>query len=243
MAKKKFDYSAGAYLELFKPRWNNMLNGSKRTVYLAEPDEKWTIIAGAGGLYCTRKRQYWKAGTYTRLWFASNEQCKYRLMYAEYTNRNHQRHNESGYAVYNAKFPKVRYEYFINGVQVSKCVVLTPHKQRLKDILDEHDMERRRICIERYGWLPFLKAVDAEVVDTDVNPIENTKETLFKYCWLMPNLATATPYIDFKVMVCACPSTGRVYAIQVPDRVASCASGRKWLMGNRLKKAKLIGAS
>ena len=44
-----------------------------------------------------------------------------------------------------------------------------------------------------------------------------------------------------RVLVCACPSTAKVFVMNVPREIESCESAQNWLHGNR--SVRVIGAS
>lgn len=127
-------------------------------------------------------------------------------------------------------------EYHLDGVRVDKRTVLFPHRLTVAHIEKEWNAESRRVMIERFGWPKFLEAKKADVVDVSENAIENTIETLFM-------CQTNKHSRRLPVLLCACPSTARVYGIQLPRQIKNCQGARKWLMGNRMRNAKLIGAS
>lgn len=167
--------------------------------------------------------------------------------------RNHSLHREDGparaYANDFTEQSNVEYEYWLRGVQVPKIVVMNRSKQSISSMLRQQNTEVQRIRIEQYGWLKFLKKTKAEVIDTATNEIENTNETLFSINrgratqWNGNGYERTGRHLFFHVFVCACPSTGRVYALSVPSTVVSCFQARRWLLGRRLNKVKLIGAS
>ena len=120
--------------------------------------------------------------------------------------------------------PAVRFRdgwsiWAIDGVEVDEQVVLHPDTQSVQQIRRERNAEVKRIRIERYGWDRYLAEVGAEAIDRRRNDIEATRETLFR-----------TPDRE-RILVCACPSTARVYALAVPWNVQSCERAQGWLSG------------
>lgn len=104
----------------------------------------------------------------------------------------------------------------INGVRVPKHVVETPQAITLEEVNGEENQEVRRIMIERKGWEWFLTEMKATVLDERVNPVDNVKESLLKteqYC----------------ILLCACPSTARVYPNEVPLTTTTCAEAQGFL--------------
>jgi hypothetical protein len=129
----------------------------------------------------------------------------------------------SGETLHNDKGPAVAYcdgfkIWAINGVLVDEQIVMRPETQTLEQIKEETNEECRRIRIERFGWPRYLSEMKAEVVDNRVNQVEKVQETL---------LRIAEPAMV--ALMCACPSTGRVYCIEVPPDTGSCAAAQKWL--------------
>ena len=133
-------------------------------------------------------------------------------------------HTADGRHLHNDAGPAVRFRdgwcvWAIDGVVVDEQVVLHPETQSLRKIRGEPNTEVKRIRIERYGWDRYLAAVSAVLVDRRRNDIEATHETLLH-----------TPDNE-RVLVCACPSTARVYALQVPHNVETCGEAQTWLSG------------
>lgn len=132
-------------------------------------------------------------------------------------------HHESG--------PAIRWRdgwsiWCIGGVLVDEEIVLSPERQLLADIKGERDAEVKRIRINRWagagatpadGWCKYLKAIGAKTVDSRENLIENTLEKLLRSS------------AGEKLLVCACPSTARVYALEVPAEIRSCEQAQFWL--------------
>lgn len=135
--------------------------------------------------------------------------------------------------------------YSIGGVRLNEQVVMSPQTQTIEDVRNENNEEIKRIRIERFagkdktvaeGWARYLKEVGASVVDKRSNYAENTKEALMRSS---DGLTT---------LVCACPSTGRVYALEVPASVSTCEEAQVFLWSGsqlveRTKKISIIGRS
>jgi hypothetical protein len=134
-------------------------------------------------------------------------------------------HSDDGPAVSYRDGIKV---WSIGGVRVDEQVVLRPETQKIAQIDDEANAEVKRIRIERFGWERYLKAKKAVVIEQRRNDIEQTMETLMR-CG------------DMTVLVGACPSTARVYALEVPSDVRTCEQAQNFLSGGRARR--LIGAT
>jgi hypothetical protein len=139
-----------------------------------------------------------------------------------------------GDRLHNPDGPAVRFRdgwsvWSIDGILVDEQIVLHPETQTIDQIRGEQNAEVKRIRIERLGWQRYLARVDATVVDSRRNEIEQTDEHLVR---------TADGEV---VLICACPSTGRVYALEVPPATATCAAAQIWLSGGL--SARIINAA
>lgn len=134
-------------------------------------------------------------------------------------------HNEEGMAV---RFKDNTGLWFITGVKVDEQIVMQPHTQTMKQIKEEENEEVRRIRIERYGWESYLEQNNAFVIDERENEVEQNHEALFSCD-------------NMKILVCSCPSTARVYALEVPEEINTCEHGQNWLRNT--KKGFCLGAT
>jgi len=121
-------------------------------------------------------------------------------------------------------------QYHLEGCseKVPEIAILDPQNQTIQGILDIENIEVKRCCIERFGWNLFLEKSNAKVLDEQQNDIEQTYEFLSKAD-------------DFVVFVGACPSTGRIYFMEVPEETKTCNEAKKYL--SRKKSSSCIGAS
>ena len=122
--------------------------------------------------------------------------------------------------------------WFINGVEVTKQIVMSPETQTIGDIAGEINEEIKRIRIDRYGWSRFLEEIDSIMIDENKNDIEGTKEYLFT-----ADLGNTT----IKAMLCICPSTGKEFVLEIDPSVETCEEAQSWL-SNGLSK-RIISAS
>lgn len=104
----------------------------------------------------------------------------------------------------------------ITGVNVNEKIVLRPETQTLAEIQAEDNEERKRIRIERYSWQRYLTEIGAKVIHRRRNDIEATQEALMSAG-------------DMRVLVGACPSTARVYGLEVPANIETCEAAQSWL--------------
>jgi len=116
--------------------------------------------------------------------------------------------------------------WMLGGVRVDEQIVMTPQTQTLQQIREEGNEEVKRLRIERFagrdaspadGWRRYLDEAGAKVVNRRRNDVENTREALMR----SPDGLTT--------LVCACPSTARVYALEVPGDTTTCEQAQRFL--------------
>lgn len=142
--------------------------------------------------------------------------------------------------------------WYIDDVHVDEQIVKAPETQTVEQIDADNNAERKRIRIERFGWPRYLRESKAMVIDTRDNYIDSTKESLmevnfrtFTQTW---NEVTQSVHTEVHekatVLVCACPSTARVYAMRVPREIVTCEMAQRWLHGDQVTRPlRIIGAS
>lgn len=140
--------------------------------------------------------------------------------------------------------------YYLHGVLVNDYVVMEPHKITVEAIESDVNLERKRVMIERFGWIRYLSEKNAKIVDRQTDEISGTNEVLFKVSLgtrlfgpLRVNRPQMRRRVTARVLVCSCPSTGRVYIVEVPSFIKTCEDAQSWLRGDRLNEVNLIGAS
>ena len=111
----------------------------------------------------------------------------------------------------------------INGVRVGEQIVMRPETQCASDISAEQNAEVKRVRIERFGWTRYLRDVKARVIEHVTNAVSNTDESLMD-CDGM------------RVLVCSCPSTARVYSLEVPGDCPSVEQAQNYLSGGRSRR-------
>jgi hypothetical protein len=105
----------------------------------------------------------------------------------------------------------------INGVAVNEQIVMQPGTQTVEEIRGEENEEVKRIRIERFTWERYLKESNAKRIHCRKNDIEGTLESLYE-----------TPD-GIKTLVCACPSTAKVFALEVEPSIATCDAAQRYL--------------
>lgn len=114
----------------------------------------------------------------------------------------------------------------IGGVHVDEQIVMRPETQTIAQIDGEQNIEVKRLRIERYGWERFLTEKGATVLDHRRNDIEGTDESLMQCD-------------DMAALVCVCPSTGRVYCLEVPPATKTCSEAQDYLCNS--DSSRIIG--
>ncbi len=134
-------------------------------------------------------------------------------------------HREDGPAniFWNEDKKELEEDYWLEGVQVPEAVVMTPDKLVAKEVMTEDNAEIRRIMIERMGPGKFLDDVGAKIIDVD-NHHQNGMRSLMR-------AGAGDGEDEVAFLVCACPSTGRVYYMQVPPDSETCEAADTWLSG------------
>lgn len=123
-------------------------------------------------------------------------------------------------------------QYRIDNIEVPEIVVLRPETQTLAEIDGERNAEVRRLRIERFGWDNYLAGRQAKLLDHRANAIEGTEESLMQY--------EEEGRLN-NVLVCICPSTGRIYAMAVGDECLTCKAAQDYLANT--DSSKIIGRS
>jgi hypothetical protein len=149
-------------------------------------------------------------------WAPYDENCILQDRHEEiHFNDRDQLHNEEGPAIAWRDGVKL---WVINNVDVDEQIVMKPETQTLKQITGEKNVEVKRLRITRYGWPKYLAGVGAKKIHGRVNPVEYTKESLYKGDGLECN-----------ILVCVCPSTTKVFALEVPPTIESCENAQRYL--------------
>lgn len=158
------------------------------------------------------------------------------------------RHREDGPSIFVRNKP-IDYNHWwhIRGVAVTEQIVMRPETLTVQQINSILNIEAKRIAIERYGWIKYLEEADAKVISENVNEIDGTKEVLVRLnIGLSGSHGSAVSSVwngDCNLLLCSCPSTGRVYPIEVPSNILTCEVAQEWLIGQRMSGVRIIGAS
>ena len=112
----------------------------------------------------------------------------------------------------------LRFRY--QGVPVPAHAFFEPEKITIEEILGAANAEVRRMMLQRMGVDRFISETEQWVVDQDSDP--GGKRLLIRF----NRFARTVTYL-----MCSCPSTARVYLMQVPDSVQTCHAAAAWLAG------------
>lgn len=107
------------------------------------------------------------------------------------------------------------------GIPVEERIAFHPETITAQEILDEANLELRRVKLERMGYAAFLTEANAEVLDEDTDPGG-------------PRRLLRLPLPGDEPLVCVavfCPSTGRQYILRVPPTVETCRQAAAWIAG------------
>ena len=135
-----------------------------------------------------------------------------------------QLHNESGPSV--SHVLKCATLWHIDGIQVDEQIVMHPDTQTVEQINSEHNEDVKTIRIERFGWLKYLDAVGATLIDERQNDVEGTLEQLY------------TMDDGSRRFVATCP-TGKIPVLGVPGSIETCERAASWV--NPFASANIIG--
>jgi hypothetical protein len=107
------------------------------------------------------------------------------------------------------------------GIPVPYRIVFEPETITAGEVLDETNLELRRVKLERMGYDRFIQSAHAKVLDRDEDPGGERKL-----------LRIEIPGDEDLVCVSVqCPSTGRLYVIRVPPDMTTCRQAVAWIAG------------
>ena len=107
------------------------------------------------------------------------------------------------------------------GVLIDKRIAFRPETITAREILDEPNVERRRVLMERMGYAAFLSQAEAQVIDRDEDPGGERRL-----------LRVAQPRDeDLVCLAVYCPSTARQYILRVPPSTRTCRQAAAWIAG------------
>lgn len=107
------------------------------------------------------------------------------------------------------------------GVPINERIAFQPESITSKEILEERNVELRRVLLERMGYESFLSEANAKTIDEDTDP-GGIRRLL------------RMPMQNDEDLVCLtvlCPSTARQYIIRVPPNMRTCRQAAAWIAG------------
>jgi hypothetical protein len=107
------------------------------------------------------------------------------------------------------------------GVRVDERIAFHPEQLTAQEALAEKNAERRRVMIERMGYLRFAQEAKAKIMDEDKDR-GGTRQLL------LIDLEADEPLVGLS---CSCPSTGRRYLLRVPPKMKTCHQAAAWMAG------------
>ncbi len=107
------------------------------------------------------------------------------------------------------------------GVRIDERIAFHPETITVDEILQEPNVERRRVLMERMGYEAFLSLAEAQILDRDEDP--GGERRLLKV--RMPGDE------DLVCLAVYCPSTGRQYMLRVPPTLRTCRAAAAWIAG------------
>lgn len=108
------------------------------------------------------------------------------------------------------------------GVQIDERIAFNPAALSSEEILNEQNVERRRVMMERFGYDKFMTQAKAQVVHRDKDSRGGERKLL------------KVPMRGDEDLVCVsviCPSTGKNYILRVPPATRTCGEAVAWVCG------------
>jgi hypothetical protein len=107
------------------------------------------------------------------------------------------------------------------GVPIDERLAFRPETITPHEVIDEPNVERRRVLLERCGYERFLRAARADLLDADTDAGGERR------LWRVP-----MPRDEDVVCVAVnCPSTGKRYVLRVPPTTRTCRQAIAWIAG------------
>ena len=107
------------------------------------------------------------------------------------------------------------------SVPIDQRIAFRPETLKAKEAIKETNAEKRRVMIERMGYLKFAEEADAKVLDQDQDAGGDRR-------LLQIQLEDDEPLVG---LFCSCPSTGRKYLLRVPPDTTTCHQAAAWMAG------------
>lgn len=114
-----------------------------------------------------------------------------------------------------------------NDVLVNEQVAFRPEMITAKTVLNEKNIELRRVMLDRIGYETFFEQAKAEELDRDADPGGMRR-------LLRVEFEDENRWRRDEALVCLsviCPSTARKYVIRVPPDTKTCRQAAAWVAG------------
>jgi hypothetical protein len=108
-----------------------------------------------------------------------------------------------------------------HGVPITERIAFAPETITVDEIIDERNVELRRVLLERMGYQTFLARSQAEIMDEDEDP--GGRRQLLRMA--LPEDE------DLVVLSVKDPSTARAYVLRVPPSMQNCHQAAAWIAG------------
>jgi hypothetical protein len=142
---------------------------------------------------------------------------------AAYIDENYEFHKEDGPAIiFRGEGSDV---YMLNGVKVTKQIVMEPETISVDDVLNEVNAEVKRIMMEQMGIGKYLELSGAKLIDGDMTFVSQQNDDRYVPRALLEDKEGR------KFMVGTDGSTHRVYHMQVPEEVKTVSEAASALAG------------
>jgi|GEM_PF-1496900 hypothetical protein len=113
-------------------------------------------------------------------------------------------------------------QYFVNGISVTRQIVESPETLSIEQILEESNVEVRRLMIGRYGESKFLMNCGAEIIQEDEYGTLFRKELPPDEPLQMVRVINSTPEPD---------GTFKRYYLRVPPDITTAQAAVAWTFG------------
>lgn len=107
------------------------------------------------------------------------------------------------------------------GTPVDERIAFHPESIAAQEVLDEPNVEMRRVKLARMGYERFLNETKAQPIDTDTD--RGGARQLFRI-----DMQSDEALVCLSVL---CPSTQRRYVLRVPPTTARCHDAAAWIAG------------
>lgn len=107
------------------------------------------------------------------------------------------------------------------SVAIDSRIAFSPESISGQEILETSNLELRRVKMERKGHQAFIREIEPEVLDMDLD--RGGPRQLLKV--MMPQDE------DLVMLGVTCPSTGHHYFLRVPPATGSCHQAAAWIAG------------